>query len=315
LLPDPPPFIVRARFSRYEARVTVSSMTGFARADGAESGYGWTWEIRSVNARNLDLRLRLPPGTERIEPRARAVAGERFRRGTINATLALTRAEGRAPVRVNREALDQILTLVDVLRGRVDAAPPSIDGLLGLRGVLEQAEEQDSEELRARLDERIVASFADGLDRLAAARAEEGARLATVIDGHLDEIARLAGRAQAVAVTLPAAIEKRLTEQVQALVDQQPALPAERIAQEVALLVVKADVREEIDRLAAHVESAREMVRAGGAVGRRLDFLCQEFNRESNTLCSKSSDIELTRIGLDLKTAVDQLREQVQNLE
>lgn len=295
--------------------MTVSSMTGFARADGAESGYGWTWEIRSVNARNLDLRLRLPPGSDRLEPRARAVVGERFRRGTINATLTLTRTEGRAPVRINHETLDQILALVDELHRRVEAAPPRIDGLLGLRGVLEQVEEQESEEQRARLDEMIVASFAEALDRLAQARADEGARLAGVIDGHLDEIARLAARAQQVAVTLPAALEKRLTEQVQALVQQQPALPAERIAQEVALLVVKADVREEIDRLVAHVDAARAMVRDGGAVGRRLDFLCQEFNRESNTLCSKSPDIDLTRIGLDLKTAVDQLREQVQNLE
>ena len=295
--------------------MTVSSMTGFARADGTEKGYGWTWEIRSVNARNLDVRLRLPPGADRLEPRARAAVGERFRRGTVNATLMLTRTDGQAPIRVNREALDQILALVDDLRRRIDAAPPRIDGLLALRGVIEQVEQQESEEDRARLDDLIVASFVAGLGRLAEARAEEGARLSGVIVGHLDEIARLAVRAQEKAVTLPAAIEKRLTDQVRALVDQQPALPAERIAQEVALLVVKADVREEIDRLVAHVDSARGMMREGGAVGRRLDFLCQEFNREANTLCSKSPDIELTRIGLDLKTAVDQMREQVQNLE
>lgn len=295
--------------------MTVSSMTGFARAEGAETGYGWSWEIRSVNARNLDLRLRLPPGADRIEPRVRAAVGERFRRGTLNATLTLMRTGAQAPLRVNREALDQVLALVEDLRRRIDAAPPRIDGLLGLRGVIEQVEEEASEEQRARLDDRIVASFVEALGRLAETRAEEGARLAAVIGGHLDEIARLANRAQEVAAMLPAAIEQRLTDQVQALLGQVPTLPADRIAQEVALLVVKADVREEIDRLTAHVDSARGMVREGGAVGRRLDFLCQEFNRESNTLCSKSSDIELTRIGLDLKTAVDQMREQVQNLE
>lgn len=290
-------------------------MTGFARTNGTGDGYDWTWEIRSVNARNLDMRLRLPPGSDRLEPRLRAAIGERFRRGAINATLTLGRTEGRAPLRVNRDALDQVLSLVAELRERVDAAPPRADGLLALRGVLEQIEEDENEDDRARLDEAVIGSFGEGLGRLAAARAEEGARLAVVLSGHLDEIARLSARAAEIAALLPVAIEKRLSEQVRALLESQPSLPADRIAQEVALLVVKADVREEVDRLTAHVAQARDIMTEGGAVGRRLDFLCQEFNREANTLCSKSTDIELTRVGLDLKTAVDQLREQVQNLE
>jgi uncharacterized protein (TIGR00255 family) len=290
-------------------------MTGFARTEGAEGGVSWTWELRSVNGRNLDLRLRLPPGMERLDPRVRSALGERFRRGSVNATLTVARAAGTAPVRINQEVLDQVVALAADLQSRVEAAPPRIDGLLALRGVLEQVEQEESEEERAALDEAMVASFVAALDRLAETRAEEGARLAGVIAGQLDEIARLSARAHEVASTQPAAIEKRLKEQVRVVLEDQPSLPAERIAQEVALLVVKADVREEIDRLSAHVEQARGIMAGDGAAGRRLDFLCQEFNREANTLCSKASDIELTRIGLDLKTVVDQLREQIQNLE
>lgn len=290
-------------------------MTGFARAEGAGRGVSWTWEIRSVNGRTLDLRLRLPPGMERLDPRVRAALGERIRRGSVNATLTVIRASGAPPVRVNREALDRMVALAAELQDAIEAAPPRIDGLLALRGVLEEVAEEENENDRTALDDAIVASFVDALGRLAAVRAEEGERLARAVAGHLDEIARLAAEAQRAAAAQPAAIESRLKEQVRMVLEDQPSLPAERLAQEVALLVVKADVREEIDRLVAHVAQARDIMAGEGAVGRRLDFLCQELNREANTLCSKAADIELTRIGLDLKTAVDQLREQIQNLE
>ena len=296
-------------------RVSINSMTGFARAEGAQDGYSWSWELRSVNARNLDVRFRLPSGLDRLEPRLRQAVGERFRRGNLNASLSLARAEGVSELRVNREVLEQVLALVEELAGRIESAPPRIDGLLSVRGVLEPAEEEETEEGRARLDAALLAGFADALAALAVARSEEGARLAVLVAGHLDRIAELAETAREVAASQPAALERRLREQVAALVESEPRLSEERLAQEVALLVARADVREEIDRLVAHVEAARELAAAGEAVGRRLDFLCQEFNREANTLCSKASALDLTRVGLDLKAAVEQLREQVQNVE
>ena len=290
-------------------------MTGFARADGAGNGCSWSWEIRSVNARNLDCRLRLPPGFDRLEAAARARVNKRFRRGNISATLTLTREAGSGGLSINRDVLDQVLALADELGKQVDAAPPRIDALLNIRGVLEQVEEEETPEQREGLETAVIESFARGLVDLARVRDEEGARLATVVDGHLDEISRLVGAAGKLAETQPAALNRRLREQVGELVSNEPALSEERLAQEVALLVAKADVREELDRLDAHLESARELVTADDAVGRRLDFLCQEFNREANTLCSKAAEIELTHIGLDLKAAVEQLREQIQNIE
>jgi uncharacterized protein (TIGR00255 family) len=290
-------------------------MTGFARADGAGNGCSWSWEIRSVNARNLDCRLRLPPGFDRLEAEARGRTGKRFRRGNISASLTLTREAGPGGLGINRDVLDQVLALADELGRQVDAAPPRIDALLNIRGVLEQVEMEETPEQREELETALIESFAHGLDDLARMRDEEGARLAAVVDGHLDEIARLVGAAGKLAETQPASLNRRLRERVAELVSDEAALSEERIAQEVALLVAKADVREELDRLDAHLESARELVTADDAVGRRLDFLCQEFNRETNTLCSKAADIELTRIGLDLKAAVEQLREQIQNIE
>ena len=290
-------------------------MTGFARAEGAGNGYSWSWEIRSVNARNLDVRLRLPSGLDRIEAGARAAATARFRRGNLSASLTLNRTARASQLTINRDVLDQVLALTEEFKHLVDAAPPRIDTLLSVRGVLEQVEEEETEEVRDQLDAALTGTFTQALDELARARDEEGGRLATVVDGHLDEIARLVGAAAALAETQPEALNRRLRAQVDGLVASEPKLSEERLAQEVALLVAKADVREELDRLDAHLASARELVAATDAVGRRLDFLCQEFNREANTLCSKAADIELTRIGLDLKAAVEQLREQVQNIE
>lgn len=295
--------------------MSLSSMTGFARADGAGDGCSWSWEIKSVNARNLDCRLRLPPGFDRLEAEARARTGKRFRRGNISASLTLKRAAGPGGFSINRDILDQVLALADELGGQVDSTPPRLDALLNIRGVLEQVELEETPEQREKLETGLIESFARGLDDLAQVRDEEGARLAVVVDGHLDEITRLVGAAGKLAETQPATLNRRLREQVGELLSDEAALSAERIAQEVALLVAKADVREELDRLDAHLESARELVAADDAVGRRLDFLCQEFNRETNTLCSKAADIELTRIGLDLKAAVEQLREQIQNIE
>ena len=293
----------------------VASMTGFARGTGQDGSVAWAWEAKSVNGRGLDIRCRLPAGMDAVEPEIRRIAGELFARGSLSVSLQIDGRQGQTRLSVNREALDQILDVCRELRQEVDAAPPSLEALLAIRGVVELAEEEEAPEARSHRDALIVGDLRETLDALLASRRDEGARIATVLADQLDEIAGLAEQAAENAALQPEALRARLTERVGALIDATPALPEERLAQEVALLLVKSDGREEVDRLRAHVAAARELIEAGGAVGRRLDFLCQEFNREANTLCSKATDVELTRIGLDLKVVIDQLREQVQNLE
>jgi uncharacterized protein (TIGR00255 family) len=288
-------------------------MTGFARAEGNELGISWVWETKSVNGKSLDLRLRLAPGFDALEPRLRAMLAQRFRRGNISAVLAITRAMPAA-VRINRDALAQLVSLMNELAGEVDAAPPRLDGLLALRGVVETIEDGEEAVIEGRRS-AVLGSWETALDRLAAARAEEGARLALLLRDQLEEISALVRMAEGCAAAQPEAIRERLKMILASLTDLVPGLPEERVAQEMALLVARSDVREEIERLRAHLEQARDLLQEGEAVGRRLDFLCQELNREANTLCSKSADIELTRIGLSLKAAVEQFREQVQNIE
>ena len=295
--------------------MSISSMTGFSRTEGTANGYSWSWEIRSVNARSLDTRLRLPPGMERLEVRLKPEVASRFQRGNVSATLSLARPPKQTSLSVNTAVLDQVLDLAQNIAGRIKASPPTIDGLLSVPGVLDTVYEEESDEERAALDDAIVLSFASGLDSLGRNRAQEGKRLADVLKGHVAEIETLAGRAVSAASASSAAIERRLRDQVSVLIKDEPSLPEERIAQEVALLVAKGDIREELDRLQAHVEAARELLQSSEPIGRPFDFLCQEFNREANTLCSKASDIDLTRIGLDLKASIERLREQIQNIE
>jgi uncharacterized protein (TIGR00255 family) len=296
-------------------------MTGFARAEGADAadlhpGLHWAWEVKSVNGRNLEVRCRLPPGFEVLEAAARAAVAERFKRGNVALNLTLARGSEPPRARINRELLDQLMGLAAEYAAKGKAEPPRLDGLLAVRGVVEVVEEAEpSEEQRAVRLTRMNETLARALEALAAMRHEEGSRLATLVSQHLDAIEALRQRAAATAAAQPAALKARLKAQVDALLEASPALPEERLAHEAALLVTKADVREELDRLAAHVAAARKLLAEGGAVGRKFDFLCQEFNREANTLCSKSVDVELTTIGLDLKAAIDQLREQVQNIE
>ena len=293
----------------------IASMTGFARVDGEEDGLAWTWEIKSVNGKSLDVRCRLAPGFDALELPLRGLIGETLRRGSVTATLSLTRRAAVAPVRVNRAALQQVLELVRDLGPSIHASPPSIEGLLALKGVLETGDEEVDPAARERQNAALLAGCRRALDALLRMRANEGMRLAAVLAERLDEIAALVSVAEQCAAAQPAAIRTRLANLLSALRDVVPALPEERLAQEAALLVAKADVREELDRLKAHLLAARELLVEGAAVGRRFDFLCQEFNREANTLCSKSADLELTRIGLALKAAIEQLREQVQNIE
>jgi uncharacterized protein (TIGR00255 family) len=292
-------------------------MTGFARAEGSQDGFSWAWELKSVNGKSLDLRLRLPPGFDHLEPLLRNSLATRIRRGNVSANLAIVQSKpAGGGIRINREALDQILALVEDLSGMTSAAAPRLDGLLGLRGVLESAEDvPETPELRERRSEAVLASWEIALAQLVVVRVAEGARLSAVLRERLDEIAALAHAAEASAAAQPAALKARLRALVAALLEASASLPEERLAQEAALLVARADVREELDRLRAHLAAADELMREGAMIGRRFDFLCQEFNREANTLCSKSSDAELTRIGLALKAAIEQLREQIQNIE
>jgi uncharacterized protein (TIGR00255 family) len=291
-------------------------MTGFSRGQGHDDSFSWTWEIKSVNAKGLDVRARLPSGFENLEQPARERIAKRFNRGAFNLGLSIRNVLAAGTFQVNREALDQVLSLLPDIRERFpDAGPPSIDGLLSLRGVVESVEEELSEDARQALETGILASLETVLDALAAMRGQEGARLAPVLDAHLDAIARLCAEAEDLAATQPEALRQRLRTQVTELLEAAPALSEDRLAQEAALLAAKADVREELDRLAAHHTAVRALLGRDGAVGRKLDFLCQELNREANTLCAKSADVALTRVGLDLKAAIEQLREQVQNIE
>jgi len=295
--------------------MTLVSMTGFAEAQGAREGARWRWEAKSVNGRGLDLRLRMPPGFDGIEPAARMLANERFRRGSIQVALTYEEPEGAGGLRVDPVALATAVRIAKEVAAETGLPPARIDGLLALKGVIVQADSGlgDVTE-RAKRDAGILETLASAFDALRRARKTEGAKLAAILTSQMDEIARLTVEAGTLAATQPAALRDRLTAQLKELLEP-GAIQEDRLAQEAALLAARADVREELDRLAAHVQEARTLLASEDAIGRKLDFLAQEFNREANTLCSKSSDIQLTRTGLALKAAIDQFREQAQNVE
>lgn len=292
----------------------ISSMTGFARVGDGDDRFHWVWEARSVNGKGHDLRLRLPSGWEALDPIARERAKALFARGNITIALDVKPIAGAGAMRINEAFLAQL-----VARCERAGESPRLDRLLQVRGVVESAEDgtaeaEDEREAEARRA-AVAATLEKALAALKAAREAEGARTAAVLSARLDEIAALTIRAAETADAQPAAIRDRLARQIEALSEGRGGLDADRIAQEAAALAVKADVREELDRLTGHIEAARGLMAEGTAIGRRFDFLCQEFNREANTLASKSAALTLTRIGLDLKAAIDQMREQVQNIE
>jgi uncharacterized protein (TIGR00255 family) len=295
--------------------VTLKSMTGFARGDGMHGDTSWNWEARSVNGRTLDLRLRLPTGFEALEIRARGLAQEKLARGNCTINLWVRRETGRAEIRLNETALRQAEAVAERARDLTGLKHARLDTLLGMRGVVETAETEESEAALAALHLAMMASLAGTLDELVRARSAEGERLQAVIEKQLTTIARLIEIAAAAAAQRPAAIAARLAEQVARLSEASATLDPERLHQEALLLAARADIQEEIDRLRAHVAAANELIASGQPVGRKFDFLAQEFNREANTICSKAADIETTRTGLELKTVIDQLREQVQNIE
>src|SRR6185312_12843892 len=268
-LPSRTGCLAAAGARRYNPAMTIASMTGFARAEGHDGPLSWAWELKSVNSKSLDLRFRLPPGFDALELPLRTLVTQRLKRGSISAGLSVARAAGAGNLRVNREALAVVIRLAN----EVEAAPPRIDGLLALRGVLESGDEAPDEGARERQMKQLTESFAQALEGLAAMRLSEGARLEAVLTERLDEIAVLVKDAEGAAATQPAAIKARITELITVLLDAVPALPEERLAHEAALVIAKADIREELDRLHAHLDAARSLMKEGGAIGRRFDFL------------------------------------------
>jgi len=295
------------------ASPSVASMTGFARTEGAAAGLTWAWELRSVNGRGLDVRLRLPPGFDALEPALRDEAGRVLRRGNVNGTLTIKREE-RARLAADPAVLDELLRLALDLAARIPGAPPPrAEALLAMPGVLRAAAVEDG--VAPAAIAAVQAGYSQALAGLSAARLAEGARLAALLGTQLDEVAALHAQASAEAAGQPALQRARMMESLAALLRDQPGLPEDRIAAEVALLASRSDVREELDRLTAHLAAARTLLTDGAAVGRRFDFLVQEFVREVNTLCSKSASVPLTATGLRLKAVIEQMREQVQNVE
>jgi len=295
--------------------MALSSMTGFARGQGVAGAYAWSWEIKSVNAKGLDLRFRLPPGWDAVEALARLRATEKLSRGTVYANLTVERKGILPTVKVNAPVLDAVLSTLKGLSGKVEAAPPTLDGILSLKGVIEITEEDEREDAHRAGESAIVAGFEQALSALIAMRCAEGATLARLLSAKLDEIAALAARAEAAPGRRPEAIKARLADQVAILLSASERFDSDRLHQEAIMLAAKADIREELDRLASHVTQAKKLLADGGSIGRKLDFLAQELHRESNTLTAKANDVELTNIGLELKSVVEQFREQVQNLE
>jgi uncharacterized protein (TIGR00255 family) len=295
--------------------MVVSSMTGFARSHGTSGPYAFEWELKSVNAKGLDLRLRLPQGWDEVEAFAKKRGAELLSRGTVYANLTVKRSDSGSTVRINEDVLASVVRAASSLAARIDAVAPSVDGLLAIKGVIEMVEPESDEAEDKAAKDAVAAAFDTALDSLVEMRRREGATLGQVLNQRIDEIEALARRAENSPGRKPEAIKARLAEQVATLLESSDRFDADRLAQEALLIAAKADVREELDRIASHIAQARDMIKKGGSVGRRLDFLSQEFHREVNTTCSKSNDIELTNIGLELKTVVEQFREQVQNLE
>lgn len=295
--------------------MALQSMTGFARAVAAQDGTAIVWEVKSVNGKGLEARLRLPPGFERLEQPARLVVQKRFARGNIQATLSVTRVGLQPQPVVNEAFLKDLAGLAKRLEQQFGISPATAGELLSLRGVLDLPEAVESEDVLVVLDATIMTAFEAVLTDLQQARTQEGKALAVLLLDHLERIMQLTLAAEADPSREPAVIRQRIADQVRLLMDSATGLDENRLHMEAALLATRADIREEIDRLKTHVAAARGMISQGGAVGRKLDFLSQELNRESNTLCSKSNAASVTAAGLDLKAVVDQFREQVQNLE
>jgi uncharacterized protein (TIGR00255 family) len=295
--------------------MALSSMTGFARSHGTSGPYAFEWELKSVNAKGFDFRMRLPPGWDEIEAPIRKRSADVLSRGTVYANLTVKRANAASVVRINEDVLASVLKVATELSGKIDAVAPSIDGLLSIKGVLEVVEPETDEAEEKAAKAAAAEAFEQALRSLVDMRKREGTALGQILSQRMNEIEGLARKAEAAPGRRPEAVKARLAEQIAALLETSDRFDEDRLSQEAILIAAKADIREELDRIASHVAQARELIGKGGPIGRRLDFLAQEFNREVNTCCSKSNDLELTNIGLEMKNVVEQFREQVQNLE
>lgn len=295
--------------------MTIASMTGFGRSEGTGDGFTWAWEARSVNGRGLDVRLRVPPGNDAIEPALRDLAAKRFVRGNVNATLTIDRVQTGGTLRLNEAFLTDVVKAANRAAEITGGSRPDTATLLSIKGVLEQSDTSETADARAAREKQLIAGFELAIDRLADARRTEGARLATIIGEQVADIERITASVRASPSRTVDAIRMRIKDQIARLIETENGFDPERLHQEAVLIATRADVEEELARLTAHVAAAREILAEPGAVGRKLDFLAQEFNREANTLCSKANAVDVTRLGLSLKTVIDQLREQVQNVE
>lgn len=293
----------------------VASMTGFSRTQGAVGPWSYAWELKSVNSKGLDIRLRLPPVLDSLEIKARQAIAARLTRGAITVNLTAKRVDEAASVQINRLILDRLLSALAQTPLPENLRPASLDGLLALPGVIEVTQPQEDETLRNQVEADILSALEQALDALVAARHAEGEALRQILSLRLAHIRQLTQNADVHPARQADAIRARLIQNLAKLVENVEGLDQARLHQEAVLLAVKSDIREELDRLKAHVDSVNELLATGGPIGRRLDFLAQELGRESNTLCAKSNDPALTAIGLDLKIEVEQFREQVQNIE
>ena len=290
-------------------------MTGFARASDELDDWYWTWELKSVNGRSLDIRVKVPFGYERIELPARKIATTYLRRGSVSLAFVIGANNSNNTIRINRPLLEELITLHGELSGQAAGKQPNIETLLTVKGIVETTNLEAQKETTELLDAAILNTLDEAIKELSTSRQKEGEQISACLDDCLSSLEALCHRARQLDATRLDFIRNRLNKQISDILEQHQEISEERLAQEVALLATKSDVREELDRLEAHCEAGRELLAENGSIGRKLDFLCQELNREANTLCAKSASEKLTRIGLKMKAAIDQLREQAQNVE
>jgi uncharacterized protein (TIGR00255 family) len=295
--------------------MAISSMTGFARSSGHADNLSWAWDVRSVNGKAFDLRLRLPPGFDHLETQVRAILAGNFKRGNFQASLTTTSGDEINAVRVNEPLLEQLVAIAEQLRTRLGGSPAQPEALLSLRGVLEQSTQALDEDQANLRDAAILESLAGAAKDLLKARRDEGARLKNYLEAQLNQVQQLSEAARDCPARKPEAIRQKLKEQLDRVLESSSNFDPDRLHQEAVVLATRNDIQEELDRLFAHLAAARDLLKSADPIGRKFDFLSQEFNREANTLCSKSNDRQLTAIGLELKTAIDQMREQIQNIE
>lgn len=295
--------------------MSIRSMTGFSRAEGSHGNQHWAWEVRTVNGRNLDLRMRLPPGHDQLEPKIREAVGTRIQRGSVQIGLAVKREAGCTSLRLNEAVLGQAIAAAERVRAMLGTGPVSVEAILAVPGVLEAGDDGETETEVEQRHAVLLASLGQALDGVVAARDDEGGRLRAVLLASIAEIERLTSALEANPARSVDVVKRRLADQIARLVEQSSVLDPVRLHQEAVLLAGKADIEEEVKRLHVHIAAARDLVARREAVGRKLDFLAQEFNREANTVCSKVNDSSMTALGLSLKAVIEQLREQVQNIE